>query len=297
MTPAISLYIPAYNVASYIAPVIEGVLRQSLLPQEILIIDDGSTDNTATIASYYPVKVVRHERNRGLSAARNTGVRISQNDWIAFLDADCVPSDTWLETLAQELPNPNVALAGGRLIEKNSTSYADRWRAVHMPQEWGPGRLEDPKFMFGNNGLARKSALTEVGGYDEHLRTNGEDVDMSQRLRAQGYTFVYNPAATVDHLRHDSISSVLSAYWRWWRFGVKAYSQGVRLHSVLATFWRAHICTSMVECVRADLATRNFSLLPLDFFMPFYMFYRDVNLYFHSHSTPRASTLKEVKAP
>jgi glycosyltransferase involved in cell wall biosynthesis len=297
MTPTISLYIPCYNVASYIAPVIEGVLRQSLLPQEILIIDDGSTDNTVTIASYYPVRIVRHEQNQGLSAARNTGLRTAQNDLVAFLDADCVPSPNWLETLAHELHNPRVALAGGRLIEKNLNSYADRWRAVHMPQEWGPVRLEDPKFMFGNNGLARKSALISTGGYDERLRTNGEDVDMSQRLREHGYAFIYNPAATVDHLRHDSIHSVLNAYWRWWRFGVKAYAQGVRLRSVLATFWRAHLSTSLVECIRKDWTTRNFRLLPLDFFMPFYMFYRDLDLYFHSRSSPRAATLSEVKAP
>jgi glycosyltransferase involved in cell wall biosynthesis len=297
MAPAISIYIPCYNVANYVAPVIEGALRQNLPADEIVIIDDGSTDNTCEIASHYRVKIVRHERNRGLAAARNTGLQAARNEFVAFLDADCVPSPVWLETLITAFTSANVALAGGRLIEKYSTSYADRWRAAHMPQEWGDARLIDPKFMFGNNGIARKSILSLVGGYDERMRTNGEDVDMSQRLRERGYTFVYDPAATVEHLRHDSVSSVLNAYWRWWRFGVKAYAHTVRLRSIAATFYRAHLRTTLVQCVRKDLANRNFSLLFLDFLTPFYMLYRDLALYFHSASNPGASALSEAKAP
>jgi glycosyltransferase involved in cell wall biosynthesis len=295
MAPAISIYIPCYNVALYIAPVIEGVLCQAVPPDEILIIDDGSTDNTCEIAAHYPVRVVRHDQNRGLAAARNTGLHTARNEYVAFLDADCVPSPSWLEILAKALTDPHVAMAGGRLIEKNSTPYADRWRTAHMPQEWGDAPLINPKFMFGNNGLGRKSLLTAVGGYDERMRTNGEDVDMSQRLRERGYTFVYDPAATVEHLRHDSISSVLNAYWRWWRFGVKAYAHTVRLRSIAATLYRAHLRTTLVQCVRKDLADHNFSLLFLDFLTPFYMLYRDLSLYFHSASNRSASALREAR--
>jgi len=297
MKTSISLYIPCYNVADYIAQVIEGVLRQSLAPDEILIIDDGSTDRTCEIGSHYPVTIVRHDQNRGLAAARNTGLRAARNEYVAFLDADCVPASNWLEILAEAFSEPNVSLTSGRLIEKNSTSYADRWRTVHMPQEWGGVRRTNPKFMFGNNGLARRSLLLDAGGYDERMRTNGEDVDMSQRLRERGFSFVYEPTATVDHLRRDSVTSVLNAYWRWWRFGVKAYANQVRLRSIAATFYRAHLRTTLMQCLRKDWAQHNFSLFFLDFTAPFYMLYRDLGLYFNSAANPRASTLSEVKAP
>jgi glycosyltransferase involved in cell wall biosynthesis len=67
----ISLYIPCYNVEGHIERCIKGVLKQTLQPEKILVIDDGSTDRTAEIASNYPVKVIKHGSNRGLAAARN----------------------------------------------------------------------------------------------------------------------------------------------------------------------------------------------------------------------------------
>jgi GT2 family glycosyltransferase len=193
-----------------------------------------------------------------------------------------VPDPKWLEILVGELSDERVAMAGGRLIETVLTSVADRWRRAHMPQDWGTARLDNPRFVFGNNGLARKSAIEDAGGYDERFRTNGEDVDLSQRLRARGYGFIYEPSAIVSHLRQDSVSSVLNAYWRWWKFGVNAYANGVRLRSVVATFYRAHLRTSFLERVQRDLKQRQFELLPLDVVALGYMPYRDLRLYIAS---------------
>jgi len=298
MATRVSLYIPCLNVEGYIAPVLEGVLHQSLPVDEILIVDDGSTDRTVEIAGRYPVTIVRHERNRGLAPARNTGFLRSRNDLVAALDADCVPDATWLETLVSAMANPSVALAGGKLVETRLDSVADRWRQSHMPQDWGDARIVNPKFVFGSNTVARKSAVDEVGGYDERMRTNGEDVDLSQRLRARGHDFIYEPAALVRHLRRDSVASVLSAYWRWWRFGVNAYADGVRLSSIAATFYRAHFRTSFLQCAAKDLRERKFGLLPLDLLVPVYMPYRDLRLYFDARTSARTPNLsREVKTP
>ncbi len=282
--PKISLYIPCYNVESYLAAVLDGALKQTLPADEILVIDDGSKDRTCEIAASYPVKIVRHDRNRGLAAGRNTGLLSARNQLVAWLDADCVPDPHWLEILNLTLSSDRVAMVGGRLIETVLTSVADRWRRAHMPQEWGAARVDNPKFMFGNNGLGRKSAIEEVGGYNERFRTNGEDVDVSLRLRARGYSFVYEPSAMVSHLRQDSVQSVLNAYWRWWRSGVNAYANGVRLRSVVATFYRAHLGTSFVERVGRDLQKRDFELLPLDFLALGYMPYRDLRLYLEART-------------
>ena len=298
MASKISLYIPCFNVEGYVAPVIEGALRQTLAADEILIVDDGSTDRTLEIARRYPVTIVRHDANRGLAAARNTGFRRARNELVAALDADCVPDPSWLETLAGSMSAPNIAMAGGKLIETVLASVADRWRQSHMPQDWGDARITNPKFTFGSNTLARKSAVEAAGGYDERMRTNGEDVDMSRRLRANGHDFVYEPAAIVRHLRHDSISSVLSAYWRWWRSGVNAYANGLRLTSIAATFYRAHFRTSFLQCAARDIRRRQFDLLPLDAVMLGYMPYRDLKLYFETRAGVRASHVaSEAKTP
>jgi hypothetical protein len=187
-------------------------------------------------------------------------------------------------------------MAGGRLVETVLTSLPDRWRAAHMPQEWGTARIRNPKFMFGNNGLGRKTAIEEAGGYNERFTTNGEDVDLSTRLSARGCNFVYEPAAMVSHLRRDSLTSVMSAYWRWWRSGVNAYANGVRLRSVVGTFYRAHLGTSFVERVGRDWKQRRFELLPLDAYALGYMPYRDLCLYWEARRgsrPPRVSA--EVK--
>jgi glycosyltransferase involved in cell wall biosynthesis len=92
---ALSVVIPAWNAAAYLRRAIESVLRQTARPREIIVVDDGSTDDTAAIAAEYAsaVTCVR-QAHQGLSVARNEGVARSRSDWVAFLDAD----DEWLPT-------------------------------------------------------------------------------------------------------------------------------------------------------------------------------------------------------
>jgi len=82
----ITVYIPAYNVAKYLPQSIESILAQTLAPVEILVIDDGSTDDSAKIAGRYSqITLVRHERNCGLAAARNTAFRLARSEFVASL--------------------------------------------------------------------------------------------------------------------------------------------------------------------------------------------------------------------
>lgn len=91
MTESISVLIPAFNEGQRIGATIETVLAQSILPLEIIVIDDGSTDATAAIAGRYPVRVIS-QPNAGIAAARNRGIREARGTWIALLDGD----DRWL---------------------------------------------------------------------------------------------------------------------------------------------------------------------------------------------------------
>jgi len=164
----ISIYIPAHNAAEYLPRCIEALLKQTTAPDEILVIDDGSKDNTAEIAKrYQQVTLLRHGSNLGLGAARNTALRKARNEIVASLDADCVADPAWLERLALNMSDERIAGAGGRLVEGVRESAADRWRCAHMLQEWGIQRLENPLFLFGCNNVFRKSALLDAGGYDE----------------------------------------------------------------------------------------------------------------------------------
>jgi glycosyltransferase involved in cell wall biosynthesis len=270
----VSLYIPCYNVEQHIRACIEGVLRQTYPVNEILIIDDGCRDRTVEIASQYPVRIIRHNVNRGLSAGRNTAFREAKNELVAALDADCIPDPTWLEEVMQALTETDAAASGGRLVESVLESLADRWRKAHMTQDWGEARVINPSFMFGNNGVLRKSIVVEAGWYDEKLRTNAEDYDLSQRIRGKGYNLVYEPRAVVRHQRRDSVSSILNTFWRYSCF---AYFQPVTWKNVLRSI-RYQLCTTCVRFVRADFRTGNYDLLWLDTILPFYLAYKDLRL-------------------
>ena len=110
----ISVYIPAYNCAEYLSRCIAGLLQQSLRPDEILVIDDGSRDSTREIAnSYNEVTLISHPENCGLGAARNTAFQSARNELVASLDADCVPEPEWLASLAARIDDAWPGWVGG----------------------------------------------------------------------------------------------------------------------------------------------------------------------------------------
>jgi GT2 family glycosyltransferase len=279
----ISVYIPAYNSAEFLSRAIDGLLEQTHAADEILVIDDGSRDATTEIVARYPrVILVRHPRNSGLGAARTTAFRTARNELVASMDADCAPEPGWLAALVRHFDDPKVAGVGGRLIEGIQRTLADRWRRAHMPQEWGEQALRNPKFLFGCNNMFRRSAVLAVGGYDESMRTNGEDVDLCRRLREKGWDLHYDPEGRVIHLRHDTVRSILDTYWRWWRFGVRAYANGVRLRSVLGHALFVHFRHTFLGLVRKDWKARRFELLGLDLAVLGYFPYRDFRLWLAS---------------
>ncbi|MFH1504515.1 MAG: glycosyltransferase family 2 protein [Candidatus Omnitrophota bacterium] len=210
----ISLYIPCFNAESYIEDTLKGVFSQTLKPDEVVIVDDNSSDRTVEKVSPYPIKLIRHKHNRGLAVARNTAVKNIDSKYIASLDADCAPEPGWLETLMKRFTSSDIAGTGGKLLEKNLSTTFDLWRAVHMKQYWAEGESAPP-FLFGSNTVFRRQALTEVGVYSENFRDNYEDVDICERLKKKGYSLVYEPKATVKHLKRDNVCSVLNNYWKW----------------------------------------------------------------------------------
>jgi cellulose synthase/poly-beta-1,6-N-acetylglucosamine synthase-like glycosyltransferase len=180
-----------------------------------------------------------------------------------------------LEKLVAPFDDPSVALAGGKLREGVLVSAADRWRQAHMPQDWGNERLLNPRFVFGNNVIVRKSVVEEVGWYKEEFRTNGEDSDISRRIRAKGYSTVYEPAARVTHLRQDTVRSVMATLYRWYWTG----TDGMKLRSVLGRSFRLHFGTNIYEFVKTDLQKKNFDLLGLDLLTLLYMPYFDIRAF------------------
>ncbi|MEL6494483.1 MAG: glycosyltransferase family A protein [Cyanobacteria bacterium J06623_7] len=189
--PQISIIIPAYNAAATIGATIASVQQQTLTDWELIVVDDGSTDNTKGILNHLsePRLQIIPTVNGGVAAARNLGVDRAQGQYIAFLDAD----DLWVEDkLAQQLlalnqnPRAIAAYSWTCFMDEQQDGYVYHSSPPYDYQGNVYPRLLQGDFIHsGSNTLILKTALERVGGFDPAC--NGcEDWDMWLRLSAQG---------------------------------------------------------------------------------------------------------------
>ncbi len=215
----LSVYVPCYNGAPWLAECLDALLAQTQPVEELLVVDDGSTDASPAIARQYAprVRLVQHPRNLGLAVARNTALTTAVGDVVAAVDADVRVTPTWLARLLDAFQSPRVVAVGGRLLEAHQERLPDRWRAIHMAQHAGDLPLVNPPVLPGANVAVRRDVVRRLGGYDESLRTNYEDADIQHRLLAGGFLCRYEPGALAYHLRTDTAGTVLRTYWGWLR--------------------------------------------------------------------------------
>ncbi|RMG30821.1 MAG: glycosyltransferase family 2 protein [Gammaproteobacteria bacterium] len=204
----IAAVIPAWNAAPWIARAIESVLAQSRPPEELIVVDDGSTDATAEIVRGFGDRVrLVSQANRGLSAARNAGIRAAGTDWIAFLDADDYWQPGKLEAQARLLADrPELAFVScaARLV------YEDGGEAGHWPCMSEQEARTPLETLFrrhaavagsGSAVVARRDLLLAAGGFDESLRAL-EDIDMWMRLAQRGgYACLPEPLVVIRRRR------------------------------------------------------------------------------------------------
>lgn len=214
-SPQVSVIIPVYNGEHYISQAIDSVLSQTDSNYEIIIVDDGSTDNTHQIIQHYIEKcqdpaLIRYifQSNQGVAAARNQGIQIAKGEFIALLDQD----DVFLpEKLAHQVAyfktHPDVAIvnSGWRLIDPNNNPISDIEPWHDLPDLtlaiWVTRTPILPSAL-----MFRRHAWEQVGGFDP--RFNGvDDVDFIWRLALQGYTAVWLPEITVNYRQHQETVS------------------------------------------------------------------------------------------
>lgn len=203
----VSVVVPAYNAAGLIRECLAALGTQSLprADYELIVVDDGSSDGTAQVAAGFEGVRVISQPNRGAPAARNAGMRAAGAPWVAFTDADCIPSRGWLAALLAAVAGEGRALgAAGRTLGFQSESPAARF--VDLSGGFDTERhLQHPRFPFAPSGNAmyRRELLERVGGFDERFATY-EACDLHRRLRAvSDAPMHFAPRAVVLH-RHRS---------------------------------------------------------------------------------------------
>lgn len=239
MKLGISVVIPTYNSAAFVVSAVESVLSQELEPAEIIVVDDGSTDDTVDALGPYR-ESIRYitQPNSGPAVARNRGVDAAQSDWIAFLDAD----DVWVPCkLRKQLgcmeANPRAGLIHSAFLywdDRTGEKY-DRKLVRHN----FAGRCY-PFFFFGNGVwpstmLVRKECVKKIGGFDETIRrASVEDYDFAFRI-ARHYELAYvdEPLAFYRCHQHNGSSQTLRMAEGDLRVLVKALREDPELRTLL----------------------------------------------------------------
>jgi len=199
----ISVVIPAFRAIGTIDRALQSVLAQTIVPHEIIVVDDGSPDDTASyVARHYPHVRLLRQINAGPGIARNAGAAIATGDWIAFLDAD----DVWLPTrLERQMPETlatDVGLIGCRSVGQQapaflrSPGFDDFWQSNHLVM---------------SSSLVRRTAFEQAGGL--WSRRASEEYHLWLRLTGLGWKVVNLPDELVVYARSpQSLSRQIESF-------------------------------------------------------------------------------------
>ncbi len=234
----VSVVIPAYNAEATIGRAVTQSLAQARGPLEVdvIVVDDGSNDDTAKVAGSAGATVIRQE-NAGPAAARNRGWQAAAGEIVCFIDADCIPCEDWLVHLLAGFSHWQVGAMAGSYDIVNGSSWLARW--VHQEIMERHTRMPGSIRAFGSYNVAiPKYVLEATGGFDPgYRRASGEDNDLSYRILKKGWHIAFRPRAKVAHYHPEKL----------WRYFQAQYRHG---------FWRAKLYKTHRDMLSGDDYTR-----------------------------------------
>lgn len=222
MKPKISVVICAYNAANCIQGIFDSLKKQNFTDFEVVVANDGSTDETAEIARKNGARVIDME-HKGLSAARNVGISNSKADVVAIIDADCYASKNWLQEIYKEIYEKGERVVTGNTKIPKSTFLGDCISGLGYPggghlgfdKMWRVDEQGHTDHLAGGNCAFRKSLVEGVGSFNEKLTITGDDVYLSMKLLENGIKIKYNPNMVMYHKPRKDLKTFL--HWHYTR--------------------------------------------------------------------------------
>jgi len=207
--PSISVVVPFFNSKRHLAACIESLLGQEDVgvDSEIIFVNNGSTDGSASIVARYGELIVLDEQKPGAYAARNTGIRKAQAPWIAFTDADCVADRYWLRSIQEGAQNNEIAILLGQCLYPPDASFALRLlgayenaKTAYVTRRCGSAQ----HFGHANNMAIRAAVFKEVGLFQEWERAADTELVHRVAARRPDLRLVYRPGMKITHMEFRS---------------------------------------------------------------------------------------------
>jgi O-antigen biosynthesis protein len=203
-TPRVSVVVCSYNGGPTLDQCLRSLMALDYPDFEVLLIDDGSSDDTKEIAARFPKVRAIHQSNQGLSVARNVGLALATGEIVAYTDSDCFADPDWLTHLVAQLETCNAAGVGGPNLAPEDGAVAAYVAACPGQPMHVLESNQVAEHVPGCNMAYRREALQAINGFDPQFRKAGDDVDLCWRLQQAGYWITFAPGAFVWHHRRQT---------------------------------------------------------------------------------------------
>ncbi|MFC8915880.1 glycosyltransferase [Streptomyces sp. NPDC047821] len=264
---SVTALVPAHNEEEGLGDTLESLLRQTDPFDEIIVVDDCSTDRTGDVARSYGVTVVRPERNRGSKAkAQNYGLPHVRTDLVLPVDADTLLAPDYVELVKEPFHNEDVAVAAGCVQTRFDETATERGRCIEYLfgfhfQRPIQNAANSPVVCSGCCSAFRTDELRRFGGFPE--RTIVEDMDYTWSKQVEGRRAVYVGDAVAWAADPSDITYLRKQVWRWMAGffqNVRLHSKEMALHKPLLMLWVLIACWDIVTA-------------PLWYVMPFFLIF------------------------
>ena len=267
--PHVSIIVPVKNSARTIGDLLDSLMKLDYDREklEIIVVDGHSTDGTREIVERYPVRLILEE-GRGLNAARNTGVRYSRGEIIAFTDGDCVVPSNWVRAMVENFRDPSVGFVGG-LVEGY---HKDSFLSIYMDEtffhavpsftnRYETTDLRMLRFPAGCNMAFRRHALEKIDLFDERIYYGFDDLQPVEELSLRGFRIILDPRVLVWHKHRTTLWGLLKQHFNYGRGGslMLIYKRASRLARWLSAYL---FSTTILFSLSIFLITLGLTFMP-----------------------------------